>query len=83
MQLHGLLKGILILVAVTFVSWGGSYLLRDKTLSYAAKVNGTVIDLREYADAYQNLIKQYRDALGPSFYGKMVDRTETERKTAR
>ena len=43
-----LLKGILILVAVTFVSWGGSYLLRDKKVTYAAKVNGTVIDLREY-----------------------------------
>lgn len=67
-----LIKGILILVAVTFVSWGGSYLLRDKKETYAAKVNGTLIDLREYGDAYQNLIKQYRDALGPSFNDKML-----------
>ncbi len=41
-------------------------------MTYAAKVNGTVIDLREYGDAYQNLIKQYRDALGPSFNDKML-----------
>ena len=67
-----LLKGILILVAVTFVSWGGSYLLREKKLTYAAKVNGTVIDLREYSDAYQNMLKQYRDALGPAFSEKMI-----------
>ena len=67
-----LLKGILILVAVTFISWGGSTLLRDKTLTYAAKVNGTIIDLREYSEAYQNLVKQYRDALGPAFNEKMV-----------
>src|SRR5512147_478626 len=68
-----LLKGILILVAVTFVSWGGSYLLREKKTTYAAKVDGTVIDLREYSDAYQNMIKQYRDTLGPAFSEKMVE----------
>jgi len=75
-----LLKGILLLIAVTFVSWGGSYLLREKTTSYAAKVNGTVIDQREYADAYQNLIKQYRDALGPSFSEKMVSELKLKDK---
>ncbi len=67
-----LIKGLLILVAVTFVSWGGSYLLREKKTTYAAKVNGTVIDPREYEDAYRNLIKQYRDALGPAFTDKMI-----------
>jgi peptidyl-prolyl cis-trans isomerase D len=75
-----LLKGILILVAVTFISWGGSTLLRDKTLTYAAKVNGTVIDLREYSEAYQNLIKQYRDTLGPSFNEKMVTELKLREK---
>ncbi len=75
-----LLKGILILVAVTFVSWGGSYLLREKKLTYAAKVNGTVIDLREYVDAYQNMVKQYRDALGPAFSEKMVEELKLKEK---
>ena len=75
-----LIKGLLILVAVTFVSWGGSYLLREKQSSYAAMVNGTVIDLREYGDAYQTLIKQYRDALGPSFNDKMLAELKLKEK---
>ncbi|RPJ08634.1 MAG: hypothetical protein EHM36_05220, partial [Deltaproteobacteria bacterium] len=75
-----LLRGILILVAVTFISWGGSYLLREEKSSYAAKVNDTLIDLREYSDAYQNLIKQYRDALGPSFSDKMMAELKLKEK---
>lgn len=75
-----LIKGLLILVAVTFVSWGGSYLLREKKSSYAAIVNGTVIDLREYGDAYQSLIKQYRDALGSSFNDKMLAELKLKEK---
>jgi peptidyl-prolyl cis-trans isomerase D len=75
-----LIKGLLILVAVTFVSWGGSYLLRDKKVTYAAKVDGAVIDLREYGDAYQNLIKQYRDVLGPAFNEKMVTELKLKEK---
>jgi peptidyl-prolyl cis-trans isomerase D len=68
-----MLRGILILVAVTFISWGGYSLIREKKLTYAAKVNGAVIDLKEYSDAYQGAIKQYRDALGPSFSDKMIE----------
>jgi peptidyl-prolyl cis-trans isomerase D len=68
-----MLRGILILVAVTFVSWGGYSLIREKKLTYAAKVNGAVIDLKDYNDAYQGAIKQYRDALGPSFSDEMIE----------
>src|SRR5512139_2780568 len=75
-----LIKGLLILVAVTFVSWGGSYLLRDEKVTYAARVDGAVIDLREYGDAYQNLIKQYRDALGPAFNEKTVTELKLKEK---
>jgi peptidyl-prolyl cis-trans isomerase D len=68
-----MLRGILILVAVTFVSWGGYSLIREKKITYAAKVNGVVIQMKEYSDAYQGIIKQYRDALGPSFSDKMIE----------
>ena len=61
-----MLRGILIVVAVTFVSWGGSYLLKEKKETYAAKVNGVDIDLREYDNAYQAIVKQYEGAFGPS-----------------
>jgi len=68
-----MLRGILILVAVTFISWGGYSLIREKKLTYAAKVNGVLIDLNDYRDAYQGMIKQYRDAMGPSFSDKMIE----------
>ena len=68
-----MLKFILILVAVSFISWGGYSYFREKKVTYVAKVNGVTIEWREYNDAYQNLIKQYRDALGPSFSEKMVE----------
>jgi peptidyl-prolyl cis-trans isomerase D len=74
------IKFILLAVAVTFVSWGGSYLLREKKSSYAAMVNGVVIDPREYADAYQNMLRQYRDALGSSFNEKMIAELKLKEK---
>jgi len=60
-------QGILLLVAITFISWGGYSLIREKNQSYAAKVNGITIDWKVYDDAYQNAIRQYRDAFGASF----------------
>lgn len=67
-----MLRGILILVAVTFISWGGYSLIREKKPNYAAKVNGVEINIKEYQEAVQGTIKQYRDALGPSFSEKMI-----------
>jgi peptidyl-prolyl cis-trans isomerase D len=68
-----MLKGILILVAISFISWGGYSFFREKKVTYAAQVNGVTIGSREYYDALQNQIKQYREALGPSFSDKMVE----------
>ncbi|MFB3886265.1 MAG: SurA N-terminal domain-containing protein [Thermodesulfobacteriota bacterium] len=68
-----MLRGILILVAVTFISWGGYSLIREKKETYAARVNGVSIDIRDFSDAYQNVVNQYREALGPSFSEKMVE----------
>ncbi|MGQ9647795.1 MAG: SurA N-terminal domain-containing protein [Thermodesulfobacteriota bacterium] len=68
-----MLRGILILVAVTFISWGGYSLIRERKVTYAAKVNGVEIPMKDYADAYQGMIKQYRDALGSSFSEKMIE----------
>ena len=71
-----MLRGILILVAVTFISWGGYSLIRERNVTYAAKVNGTSIDMKEYFDAYEGTVKQYRDALGSSFSEKMIEELE-------
>ena len=67
-----MLKAILILVAVTFVSWGGYSLIREKTPDYAARVNDQVIHLKDYYEAYQTTVRQYRDYLGPAFNEKML-----------
>ena len=75
-----MLRGILILVAVTFISWGGYSLIREKKHTYAAEVNGVVIDTKDYNDAYQGMIKQYRDALGPSFSDKMIEELHLKEK---
>jgi peptidyl-prolyl cis-trans isomerase D len=68
-----MLKGILILVAVTFISWGGYSLIREKKVNYVAKVNEVTIEWKEYNDAFQNAVKQYREALGSSFSEKMIE----------
>lgn len=68
-----MLRGILILVAVTFISWGGYSLIREKKPTYAAKVNGEMIGLKEYHETLQNVIKQYREAMGSAFSEKMME----------
>ncbi len=70
-----ILKVILLLVAVSFVSWGGySYYTRQKKdTTYVARVNDARIEGREYATAIQSTIRQYRDALGPAFSEKMIE----------
>ena len=68
-----ILKFILLAVAVTFILWGGSSLIKEKRVTYAAKVNGVTIEWKEYNDAFQNATKQYREALGPSFSEKMLE----------
>jgi len=75
-----MLKGILILVAVTFISWGGYSYFREKKVNYAARVNGVTIGEREYYDAFQNAIKQYREALGPAFSDKMIEELRLKEK---
>jgi len=75
-----MLRGILILVAVTFISWGGFYLLREEKHSYVAKVDGKIIDVREYNELYQSAIRQYREALGPSFSEKILEEMRLKEK---
>ena len=67
-----MLRAILIMVAVTFISWGGYSLIKEKEETYAAKVNGKAIDMKEYLDVFRTMVEQYRKAFGPSFSDKMI-----------
>jgi peptidyl-prolyl cis-trans isomerase D len=76
-----MLKGILILVVLSFVLFFGGYAyFKEKKTTYAAKVNGVVIEMKDYSDAYQAVIKQYRDTLGPSFSEKMIEELHLREK---
>ena len=68
-----MLRALLILVAVTFISWGGYSLIREKKVTYAAKVNGEMIDIKDYAETVQAMTKQYREMMGSSFTEKMAE----------
>lgn len=68
-----MLKGLLLLVAVTFISWGGYSFFREKKYDYAARVNGVAIHVRDYQETLQGVIKRYRDAMGPAFTEKMIE----------
>ncbi len=68
-----MLKGLLLLVAVTFISWGGYSFFRDKKLDYAAKVNGTLIHLKDYHETLQGVVNRYREAMGPAFNEKVME----------
>ncbi len=68
-----MLKVLLLGIAVTFISWGGYSFFREKKVTYAAKVNGVTIEWNQYNDAFQMAMRQYREALGPSFSEKMIE----------
>lgn len=68
-----MLKGLLLLVAVTFISWGGYSFFRDKKYDYAARVNGTAIHIRDYQETLQGVMNRYREAMGPAFNEKMIE----------
>jgi len=68
-----MLKGLLLLVAVTFISWGGYSFFREKKHDYAAMVNGIPVHVRDYQETLQGVLKRYRDAMGPAFTDKMIE----------
>jgi peptidyl-prolyl cis-trans isomerase D len=68
-----MLKGLLLMVAITFISWGGYSFFRKQKYDYAAKVNGAPIHIRDYQDTLQGVLKRYRDAMGPAFTDKMIE----------
>ncbi|MGB5984021.1 MAG: SurA N-terminal domain-containing protein, partial [Desulfobacterales bacterium] len=58
-----LIKIVLALIAVVFVFWGvGSF--RDQGVQPVAVVNGTPIAYEAYAQAYDNLLENYRRSFG-------------------
>ena len=68
-----MLKGLLLMVAVTFISWGVYSFFRKEKYNYAAKVDGVPIHVRDYQETLQGVLKRYRNAMGPAFTDKMIE----------
>ncbi len=76
-----MLKGILVVVALSFVLFFGGYsYFKEKKETYVAKVNGTTIEWGEYIQAFEDTKRQYQDALGPSFSEKMIEELHLREK---
>jgi peptidyl-prolyl cis-trans isomerase D len=71
-------KGILILVALGLVGLYGGYSRWKGKATYVAKVNDVTIEWREYNDAFQNAVKQYRE--DPDFTEKKIEELHLKEK---
>jgi len=67
-----LIKVFLFAIVIVFIFWGG-YSYREQRASRLASVNGSYIDLREYQQAYNNLVEQVRRQMGGRFSSELLE----------
>ena len=66
------IKVVLSAIVIVFVFWGvGSF--RDNKVNRVAEVNGSVITIDQYYEAYNNLIEGYKRQFGDNFDESMLD----------
>ena len=66
-----MIKVVLILVALSFVAWGG-YRIREQRLIRVATVNGDTITAEEYRESYRSLLEQLKKTFGNSLNEEML-----------
>ncbi|KPA15001.1 peptidylprolyl isomerase [Candidatus Magnetomorum sp. HK-1] len=67
-----IIKFLLIAIAIVFVFWGvGSF--REENVNRVAEVNGTVITIDQYYDAYNNVIEGYKRQFGDNLDDKLLE----------
>jgi peptidyl-prolyl cis-trans isomerase D len=67
-----LIKVFLFAIVIVFIFWGG-YSYRERRAGQLAAVNGSYIDLREYQQAYNNLVEQVRRQMGARFSPELIE----------
>jgi peptidyl-prolyl cis-trans isomerase D len=67
-----LIKVFLFAIVIVFIFWGG-YSYREHRAGQLASVNGSYIDLREYQQAYNNLVEQVRRQMGGRFSSELLE----------
>jgi peptidyl-prolyl cis-trans isomerase D len=74
-----MIKVILFAIVIVFVFWGvGSF--RSRQASKVVTVNGQVIDVADYQNAYNNLLDQYRRQFGSSLNDKMIEMLQIKKQ---
>ena len=66
-----MIKSVLILVALSFVVWGG-YRMRENRMIRIASVNGEPVTIDEYKKSYNNLLGQLRQSFGNNLNDEMM-----------
>jgi len=67
-----LIKVFLFAIVIVFIFWGG-YSYREQRANRLASVDGSYIDLREYQQAYNNLVEQVRRQMGGRFSSELIE----------
>lgn len=68
-----LVKVALFLIIIVFIFWGG-YTYQSLKENQIAQVGDHYISIRDYNDAYNHLVENYRRRLGPGFSEEMIKR---------
>jgi len=74
-----MIKTVLILVALSFVAWGG-YRMREERLTRVATVNGESITAEEFNSAYRNLMEQLQQSFGNNLNEEMIRMLKVDRQ---
>ena len=74
-----MIKVVLILVALSFVAWGG-YRIREQSLIRVGSVNGEPITIDEYKQSYQSLIDQLQQTFGNSLNDETIKMLKVDRQ---
>ena len=74
-----MIKIILGAIVIVFVFWGvGSY--RSRQTGRVADVNGTVITLNDYRNAYTNLVEQARQSFGNNLNDELIQALQLRKR---
>lgn len=74
-----MIKSVLIVVALSFVAWGG-YRMREQRLIRVASVNGDPVTIDEYKQTYRNLIDQLQQNFGNRLNDEMIKMLRVDRQ---
>jgi len=71
---HIVVKALLIMLALAFVTWGVGDVFRGRISNAVAEVNGESISISAFQNAYQNQVKRYEQNFGQALSVEQIRR---------